>query len=266
MKDYYAILGVNRAATLLEIKRAYRKLAILYHPDKNHDPEAEQYFKEVNEAYDILGDESKKSWYDYKLYSFTRDSLSIDNLQEQRRAHRDPAYHRRKPTSSHRSRKPSIYDTMQEYLPYFSWLNWAGMTLMIIFALDYFLPTRAATEEILEIHRVKGRTNSYGFELIITPHHRIVMYGDDSANFEEGAEIDIRYTPFLRTVLEVSDRTTNHVVFLRGIYGPVFILPIILFFTSLFGILLRNNLVSTFNLSVVNGILIISIIYLILTV
>src|SRR5690348_128172 len=103
MKDYYAILGVNRTASLLEIKRAYRKLAVLYHPDKNHDPKAEQFFKEVNEAYDILGDESKKSWYDYKFYSITSDPLPVDNRQEQQRPHRDPAYRRKRPSFGHRN-------------------------------------------------------------------------------------------------------------------------------------------------------------------
>ena len=59
-KDYYEILGVSRDATQEEIKKAYRKLARKYHPDVNQDdPEAEEKFKEVKEAYDILSDEQK---------------------------------------------------------------------------------------------------------------------------------------------------------------------------------------------------------------
>ena len=55
-KDYYAILGVPRNATQEEIKRAYKRLARQYHPDVNKSPEAEEKFKEINEAYaDMLG-------------------------------------------------------------------------------------------------------------------------------------------------------------------------------------------------------------------
>ena len=67
MKDYYLVLGVPRAAHIQDIKRAYRRLAIQYHPDKNPDPEAEALFKEINEAYDVLGDAEKKFQYDEKL-------------------------------------------------------------------------------------------------------------------------------------------------------------------------------------------------------
>jgi len=64
-KDYYAILGVSRTATQEEIKKAYRRLAIKYHPDRNPgDKEAEEKFKEAAEAYEILGDPEKRAKYD----------------------------------------------------------------------------------------------------------------------------------------------------------------------------------------------------------
>jgi len=63
--DYYEILQVNRDATGAEIKKAYRKLAIRYHPDKNPgDEEAEEMFKRINEAYGVLSDEEKRGIYD----------------------------------------------------------------------------------------------------------------------------------------------------------------------------------------------------------
>jgi curved DNA-binding protein len=64
-KDYYQILGVNKNASDEEIKRAYRKLAMKYHPDKNpNKKEAEERFKEINEAYAVLSDKEKRKQYD----------------------------------------------------------------------------------------------------------------------------------------------------------------------------------------------------------
>lgn len=63
-KDYYEILGVDKNASADEIKSAYRKLAKKYHPDLNKTPEAQNKFKEINEAYEVLGDEKKRSNYD----------------------------------------------------------------------------------------------------------------------------------------------------------------------------------------------------------
>lgn len=63
-KDYYQILGVTKAASADEIKRAYRKLALQYHPDRNKEKGAEVKFKEVTKAYEVLSDPQKKQTYD----------------------------------------------------------------------------------------------------------------------------------------------------------------------------------------------------------
>ena len=82
-RDYYEVLGVSRSATDEEIKKAFRKLAFKYHPDRNRDDGAEGRFKEVNEAYEVLSDTNKRAAYDQFGHSgaegfFTRGFEGFD--------------------------------------------------------------------------------------------------------------------------------------------------------------------------------------------
>lgn len=63
-KDYYKTLGIPKGSTDEDIKKAYRKLALKFHPDKNKSPGAEEKFKEVAEAYEVLSDKKKRELYD----------------------------------------------------------------------------------------------------------------------------------------------------------------------------------------------------------
>ena len=64
MSDHYTALGLNSAATLAEIKKAFRQKASFYHPDKNAAPDAAMRFRAVQEAYDVLSDADKRQAYD----------------------------------------------------------------------------------------------------------------------------------------------------------------------------------------------------------
>ena len=81
-RDYYEVLGVAKNAEAAEIKKAYRKLALQYHPDRNPgDKEAEEKFKEAAEAYDVLSNEEKRRRYDqfgHAGHSFYFTMIKID--------------------------------------------------------------------------------------------------------------------------------------------------------------------------------------------
>ena len=85
MSNYYEILGVSKNATSDEIKKAYRTLAFKYHPDRNPgDKAAEEKFKQITAAYDVLGDEAKRRNYDLGGYSSEESAYSNANQQYQR--------------------------------------------------------------------------------------------------------------------------------------------------------------------------------------
>ncbi len=86
MSNYYEILGVTKNATADEIKKAYRTLAFKYHPDRNPgDTAAEEKFKQISAAYDVLGDETKRRQYD--MGGYYSDSYSSAGSQSQQYQH-----------------------------------------------------------------------------------------------------------------------------------------------------------------------------------
>jgi len=81
-EDYYEILGVKKDATEAEIRKAYRKLALKWHPDKNPDnkKEAEEKFKKINEAYSVLSDKNKRNQYDHGGIHFDFGGFNADDI------------------------------------------------------------------------------------------------------------------------------------------------------------------------------------------
>merc|ERR1712130_920733 len=74
-KDFYKVLGIVKGATDDEIKKAYRKMALKYHPDKNKAPDADEKFKDIAYAYEVLSDKKKRDVYD----RFGEEGLKTNN-------------------------------------------------------------------------------------------------------------------------------------------------------------------------------------------
>ena len=82
-RDYYEVLGVSKGASESEIKKAYRKMAIKYHPDKNpDDAQAEEKFKEAAEAYEVLSNAEKKQRYDQFGHAGMGGAAGVDSVVE----------------------------------------------------------------------------------------------------------------------------------------------------------------------------------------
>ncbi|PKH47589.1 molecular chaperone DnaJ [Dehalococcoides mccartyi] len=74
-RDYYEVLGLERSASDEDIKKAFRKMAMKHHPDRNHEEGAADKFKEVNEAYEVLSNPEKRAAYDRFGFSAGADSF-----------------------------------------------------------------------------------------------------------------------------------------------------------------------------------------------
>lgn len=89
--DYYSVLGIPKTASDSDVKKAYRKMALKWHPDKNigeNQAEAEKKFKEISEAYEVLSDADKRAYYD--RFGKEKSGGGAENHDRQRFNHRDP--------------------------------------------------------------------------------------------------------------------------------------------------------------------------------
>ena len=185
MTDYYALLKVDRSASAAEIRQAYRRMAILLHPDKNPHPDATEGFRAITEAWEVLGDPFKKALYDQML-----------NEEEvvQRQTHRDPAYRR-----SYRPRyskpEPSPYLFLYRYS---IWVVWFSLLFVIFLSVDYLLPETVLQDEVIRDQR--------------TLHHHTLYT-------EQGRSFDVSYpqNKFFHREPEITIRVSPLLGFLKGI-------------------------------------------------
>ena len=253
MKDYYAILGVSTSASESEIKKAFRKLAVRYHPDKNASAEAKPRFLEINEAYDVLGDRVKRALYDER-----RANPFSELLEEPTPQHRDPAYRRRTPYQASKREPPATYILMRDYLKYMLWVSRIGLVAAFLFFLDYLMPYRQVDEAIEEIYAVRTRRAGAAYHIILTESGRkIKLYEFEGSYFRNEGTIRSTVTRIYGTAMAISNASGTYVIKLGYMYRNLIFFPIILFVNSLLALLLRKRVELSFNLNVTGIILLI---------
>jgi hypothetical protein len=253
MKNYYAILGVSHTASHDDIKRAFRTLAVKFHPDKNPSPEAEELFKEITEAYDVLSDWEKRKVYDLRWENPFQETTA----EPPKRKHRDPKYQPKPPGYKH-PRKTTVRDTMAEYLPYFRYLSWAGLVVAFVVALDFFIPYREVTEKLNNVSEITGRRNQFSHYVFHVANGKNIKVYNYTARYLV-AEENIVYheTRIFRTVMYISDVGPVLQIKIGYLYKTLVFFPLLLLVSSVLGVFYRKTVEFPFNLSLVSGMLLI---------
>jgi hypothetical protein len=253
MKNYYAVLGVPHTASSDDIKRAFRSLAVKFHPDKNPSPEAEELFKEITEAYDVLSDWEKRKTYDLRWENPFREATADST----KKTHRDPRYKTKPPGYKHPS-KPTVRDTMAEYLPYFRYFCWAGIAIVLILAIDFFVPYEATTENLQNVEVITGRRNQFSHYIFQTESgKKIKVYNYTARYLVEENQIVYHQTRIFRTVMYLSDVGPVLQIKIGYLYKTLVFFPLLLLLTSVLGVVSRKTVEFPFNLSLVSGMLLI---------
>jgi curved DNA-binding protein CbpA len=259
--NYYQVLGVESSATESEIKKAFRRLAVMYHPDKNPDPQAENIFKVVNEAYDVLSDPVARRRYDQALLGV------VDNPVQTTYRHRDPAYRPARPRQYRPTESQRIREAMTRFLPFAKACSIFCFVLCSALMIDYALPSRITQEEVTMITTVRtySRNSSTTWWVIHTSGGvKAFLPYIESDHFKGGEVIEVATSRFLKVPFHI--RAGSHSVKIgKTIYGNFIFAPIALLVISGIGVIVRNNIDYGFNFGVTSFVILIFMIFILLT-
>jgi curved DNA-binding protein CbpA len=253
MKNYYEVLGLSVTATETEVKYVFRKLAIAYHPDKNPSPEAEAIFKEVNEAYEVLGDPVKRNQYD-QLLLLTAAGIVVHESTPS--WHRDPAY--RKPRQAGyrpppRGPSPRIV-MMESFLRYVKILSWGGCVCCFILLIDFLLPHQTIEENVMtDVHAARKIMLRHSGDLLITEKgHHFSIDPTEIKYFPYQSRVRIFSSSLFSLLIKVENEDGSYELNnLATIYRNFIFAPILLLVLSGAGLLWKRGIEFRFNIGVV---------------
>jgi curved DNA-binding protein CbpA len=234
MKDYYQTLGVSRFASAADIRTAYRKLVRELHPDKNPDPQAHELIREVNEAYEVLSNDTKRQAYDNR---FNYPELEIE-INEPVVVHRDPAYRRRaKPATSARPAVDGQLELKKRIVAKTHFFFFAGTLLSVFLSFDYFLEPVASTETIVGF-RSENFRRSYQDYLLTSSGGELKIAYEDRISLRQGQQIVI-YSSRLLTIQRKAVVPAEDPIILTNLatlYGNFLFVPVMLTISSVLGL------------------------------
>jgi hypothetical protein len=239
VKDYYEIMKVGRTASDAEIKKAFRKLANQYHPDKNSSLEAESIFKEINEAYEVLSDPASRMDYDQRL-----TNGGFYNYQHQPR--QSTATYRRRPTE--------ISMLQNSLLRYSRLLFYFGCLWCSVLVVDYLMPERHI-ESTVKTDLSRPSFSGYhkpGKILVTRDGQSFDVTAGEMKHFPYGSPIHIYSSNLLSALIRVENHDGTFVVNNLGtIYRNFSFAPILLFLGCVIGIVVRKGAEFHVNLGIV---------------
>lgn len=253
MKDYYQVLGVGRFASASEIKIAYRKLAVLYHPDKNSDPSAEYKIKEINEAYQTLRDQKKRWEYDRRFNIAVAADKSVVSYQPRPAPH--SAHHSRDHVNQ-KTERQKLLDKMNACVPFAYRIAWTGLFICLFLLFDYMLPNRRTLEKIRDKYahnaKLEGMTHQQIDVIVTDGNNEFKLTEDESKYFNVGDEMVVLSSRLVGIPLSIGSGDTMKKVFYTTVYSNFLFLPLILLVTSCVALLYRQKVELNFNLGVFN--------------
>lgn len=253
VKDYYNVLGVNRTASAIEIRNAYRKLVQQLHPDINPNPDSLHRIQEVNEAYDVLGDDTKRRVYDFTL----NNPYATISEEPAKPMHRDPAYKR--PRQPVQSDTYSPRELMAMYLKYMRWICAACFCYALLIGFDFLIPQRETTESIENIYRVNsvsryGHTSYSHDVMVMASGKEVILYENTAREFVIEKMATLHTTPVFKHVMSATVLSTSQQINTGIKYYTLWFMPALLCICSGLGLFLKG-VDLPFNFGVISAVL-----------
>lgn len=236
MKDYYAILGLRTTARDAEIKRAYRQLALRYHPDKNKSLEAGELIQEINEAYDVLSDPEQKLLYDQLLTGVVQFVQPEPEPTAHR--HRDPRYRPKSAEYIQEIRNNSFATYMRNNLKYAVLISKCTFAFALFCLVDFALPSRKEIHYITTTSSTaEGKRAADAFIIYLENGKEVKLSHELEENFAKGDKIDYHSSLLLAIPIKIVNQRTDFSTRVGlSFYGNFLFFPIILLTTSAMGI------------------------------
>ena len=247
----YDILGITQAASEQEIKKAYRKLALQYHPDKNKSADATEKFNLIQQAYDVLSNSQLRAHYDYTLVFGTQQN-TLEEEVTFRNNHRNPRY-RARSNYQHADKGPTErYVAMVSVLGYFKKINYLSIALLLFIVTDYFLPHKTEKLEIADVMQRRSG-NQYIYYLVFTNGGKLDFPRNSEIFLYRGDDLFIHYSWLTETLIEIElPRTTLSYTNFPTIYANFSFVPILLAFLTFLSIIFQKKTEFAFSLGIIN--------------